>query len=280
MLPSPSHHPQGQGAWTRHRGPLDHPPQRCPYPQSCSLPHLHYSRTPLYFASFSQHFRLPCSSTMPVWTWRKSMKVRQMQMIHKYIQLVSTFSLLQWLCLMTTGYRAILWNYMLYCYRLLLWLLSVSGLDIIWYSCLLVWTQYCVLSNFTSPSYYGVLYCCLTKNASWLGYAWKHLDCTTASEGKSLYSCSKLSHWEAGWKAGHLRGARCNNCKHGERTTFSLSISHEKLSDAASSYLSVEGWCFRWFLWPSNKHFCRSMLAPPAHGVCCEPLELASHMND
>ena len=57
----PSHHPQARGAWTLHQGPLDHLPLRCPCPQSCSPPPLHYFKTRLCFASFSQHFRLPCS---------------------------------------------------------------------------------------------------------------------------------------------------------------------------------------------------------------------------
>lgn len=76
LPPSLSRH-LALGAWIRHQAHLGRRRLQYPYLQSFNPQLLRSSRTPPCFDSFSQHFRLPCSSTMPVWTWQKSTKVRR-----------------------------------------------------------------------------------------------------------------------------------------------------------------------------------------------------------
>lgn len=76
LPPSLSRH-LALGTWIRHQAHLGRRRLQYPCLQSFNPQLLRSSRTPPCFDSFSQHFRLPCSSTMPVWTWQKSTKVRR-----------------------------------------------------------------------------------------------------------------------------------------------------------------------------------------------------------
>lgn len=76
LPPSLSRH-LALGAWIHHQAHLDRRRLQYPCLQSFNPQLLRSSRTPPCFDSFSQHFRLPCSSTTPVWTWQKSTKVRR-----------------------------------------------------------------------------------------------------------------------------------------------------------------------------------------------------------
>lgn len=100
LPPSLSRH-LALGAWIRHQAHLGRRRLQYPYLQSFNPQLLRSSRTPPCFDSFSQHFRLPCSSTMPVWTWQKSTKVRR----NRFKSHLSTFNLQQRRWLMATGYK-------------------------------------------------------------------------------------------------------------------------------------------------------------------------------
>lgn len=105
LPPSLSRH-LALGAWIRHQAHLDRRRLQYPCLQSFNPQLLRSSRTLPCFDSFSQHFRLPCSSTTPVWTWQKSTKVRRNRFKSRLTLFnLSTFSLQQRRWLMATGYK-------------------------------------------------------------------------------------------------------------------------------------------------------------------------------